>query len=97
MHSAALLAKENNELRTANEKQKQKRMRSTRHIPHEGGFLVEEAHTIISEPIKVQIACTTLPHERASPALQPHQRALPKCGGCGDIGHKRNACPNKYR
>lgn len=84
-------------LHTTNEKQKQKRSHSTRQIPHEGDLSVEEACTIISKPIEVQIAHTTLSHECASPALQPRQRALLKCGGCGDIGHKRTACPNRPR
>ena len=40
MQGAILLAEENKELRTANEKQKQKRARSKRHIPTEEGLLV---------------------------------------------------------
>ena len=59
MNSAALLAKENNDLHAANEKQKQKRTRSSRQIPHEGGLSVEEAHAIISGPIEAQIARMT--------------------------------------
>ena len=40
MQSAALLEKEVSDLRAANEKQKQKRARSKRHIPTEEGLLV---------------------------------------------------------
>lgn len=51
MHNAALLAKENADLRAANEKKRQKRTRSNRQIPHEGGLTVEEASQLIEQPI----------------------------------------------
>jgi hypothetical protein len=42
LHNTALLAQENANLRVANEKKRQKRNQSTRHIPCEGGLTVEE-------------------------------------------------------
>jgi hypothetical protein len=47
MQGAVLLARENQDLRTANAKQRQKRTRSTRQLVHEGGLSVEEARTLI--------------------------------------------------
>ncbi|OQD85183.1 hypothetical protein PENSOL_c105G10945, partial [Penicillium solitum] len=52
MQGAILLAKENKELRAANEKQKQKRTRSRRQIPADTGLTVQEASTLITEPVE---------------------------------------------
>ena len=50
IQGAILLAEENKELRAANEKQKQKRARSKRHIPTEKGLSVQEASILIIQP-----------------------------------------------
>jgi hypothetical protein len=42
LHNTALLAKENDDLRAANEKKLQKRTRSTKRIAHKGGLTIEE-------------------------------------------------------
>jgi hypothetical protein len=47
MHSAALLAKENRDLRAANEKEKQKRKQSRRQIAPNEGLCVQEARNPI--------------------------------------------------
>ncbi|EKV16550.1 hypothetical protein PDIG_20230 [Penicillium digitatum PHI26] len=92
MQGAILLAKENKDLRAANEKQKQKRTRSRRQIPTEEGLSVQEASQLITEPVEA-IEVPPLPPRRSpSPALQPRTRAPPKCSGCGEIGHKINRC-----
>ncbi|OQD84501.1 hypothetical protein PENSOL_c118G08618 [Penicillium solitum] len=49
MQSAAFLEKEVGDLRAANEKQKQKRTRSRRHIPAEEGLSVQEASALIMQ------------------------------------------------
>ncbi|KKA21900.1 hypothetical protein T310_4064 [Rasamsonia emersonii CBS 393.64] len=51
INSAVILVKENHDLRAANEKQKQKRKRSTNQISHEGGFTVQEAQDLIQSQI----------------------------------------------
>lgn len=95
LQGAAILAKENSELRAANKKQKQKRNRSTRQIAHEGDLSVQEVRELRSEPIEAQIARIAQAHKQISGPLQPRTRALPKCGACGNQGHKRNSCPNR--
>ncbi|CRL26889.1 Helix-turn-helix, Psq [Penicillium camemberti] len=52
MQGAILFAKENKDLRAANEKQKQKRTRSRRQIPAEEGLSVQEASALITEPVE---------------------------------------------
>ena len=47
MHSAALLAKENHDLRAANEKEKQKRKQSRCQITPNEGLCVQEARDLI--------------------------------------------------
>ena len=92
MQGAILLAKENKDLRAANEKQKQKRTRSRRQIPTEEGLSVQEASQLITEPVESIEAPPPPPRRSPSPALQPRARAPPKCSGCGEIGHKINRC-----
>ena len=52
MQGAILLAKENKELRAANEKQKQKRTSSRKQIPAKEGLSVQEASALITEPVE---------------------------------------------
>jgi hypothetical protein len=95
MQSAAFLEKEVGDLRAANEKQKQKRTRSRRRIPAEAGLSVQEASQLITEQVEVIEAPPPPQRRRPSPPLQPRTRVLPKCGACGNDGHRRNACPNR--
>ena len=90
MQGAILLAKENNELRAANEKQKQKRTKSQKHIPAEEGLSVQEASQLITALVEADEAPPSPPRRSPSPGLQPRTRAPPKCSGCGEIGHKIN-------
>lgn len=95
MHSAAILAKENQDLHAANERQKQNRTRSTQQIPHEGGLSIQEAHELIDVPIEMQIARTMVPSDHRTPALQPPRRKPPTCKKCGEEGHRSDHCPNR--
>jgi hypothetical protein len=95
MHSAALLAKENADLRAANEKKRQKRTRSTRQIAHEGGLSIEEGLQLAQQLIQPVAADEVVSHEQGDLPTQqdqPRRRALPKCSGCGEIGHRINHC-----
>lgn len=97
MQSAAFLEKEVSDLRAANEKQKQKRTRSTRRIAHEGDISVQEVRELRSEPIEAQVARINSYRTQVSEGLQPRTRALPKCSLCGIQGHRRTTCQNRPR
>lgn len=95
MQSAAILEKEVSDLRAANIKQKQKRTRSKRQIPYEGGLLVREAVELIEAPIEAPIAPAPPRPRWPSPPLQPRTRPLRGCGICRVPGHRREICPDR--
>ena len=98
MHNAALLAKENADLRAANEKKQQKRTRSNRQIPHEGGLTVEEASQLIEQQIQpVEHVEEPLPGPIEPPILPPPptRRRQARCSGCRRIGHSITWCPSR--
>jgi len=97
MNSAAILTKENHDLRAANERQQQKRKRSNRQIAYTGGLSVQEAHGIIQSENNAQEASTTMPGGPASATNQPPVRAPPRCSDCRIIGRRRLQCPNRNR
>jgi hypothetical protein len=97
-HHTALLAKENANLRAANEKKRQKRTRSTRQITHEGGLSIEERLQLSQQLNKLVEADKVVSHEQGdlpTQQVQPRKRAPPTCSGCGQIGHKINQCKNR--
>jgi hypothetical protein len=63
MHNAALLTKENHDLRVANEKKRQKRTRSTRQIAHKGGLSIEEGIQLVQQPIQLVEANKVVSHK----------------------------------
>ena len=95
MQSAILLAKENKELRAENEKKKQKRIRSLRHIDHKGDLSVQEVHKLRSEPFETQVARINTYREQVEQGLQPPVRAGRACGICRLPGHRRETCPDR--
>lgn len=98
MHSAVLLAKDNADLRAANEKKRQKHTRSTQQIPHEGGLTVEEASRLIQQPYEPIGRVQPPPPGPIEPPILPPptvKRAPPRCSGCGNIGHSITWCPSK--
>lgn len=95
MQGAVLLARQNQDLRAANAKQRQKRTRSTRQIVHEGGLSVEEARTLIQDrgnPVEAEASTIA---ETTNEASTQSIRAPAKCSGCGEIGHRINKCPKQ--
>ena len=98
MYNTALLAQDNANLRVANEKKRQKRTKSTRHIAYEGGLSIEEGLQLVHQPIQPVEADELVSYEQGDlPAQQdqPRKRAPPTCSGCGGIGHKINQCKNR--
>jgi hypothetical protein len=98
MHNTALLAKENADLRAANEKKRHKRNRSTRKIAHKGGLSIEEGLQLAQQLNQPADDGRVVLHEQCDLPIehdQPHKRAPPTCSGCGGIGHKINQCKNR--
>jgi Domain of Unknown Function (DUF1087). len=84
MQGAILLAKENKELRAANEKQKQKRTRSRRQIPADTGLTMQEASQLITTPVEADEAPLP-PDKEALRQLWNHVRGLYQ----GTVGAER--------
>lgn len=99
MHSAALLAQENANLRGANEKKRQKRTLSNPQLAHEGGLTVEEGLQLVQQLNQQFEHCQPLLLAHADQAIQLVQstgRAPPRCSGCREVGHRINQCKDNY-
>ncbi|OJD26395.1 hypothetical protein ACJ73_02234, partial [Blastomyces percursus] len=99
MHNAALLTQENANLRAANEKKRQKRNRSTRQMAHEGGLSVEEGLQLaqqLNQPVEGDGVVSHVQGDLPMQQDQLARRAPPRCSGCREIGHRINACKNRY-
>ncbi|PGH07543.1 hypothetical protein AJ79_06278 [Helicocarpus griseus UAMH5409] len=88
------MKKQYQDIFSANEKEKQKRKRSTHRIPHEGGLTREEAQNLVIPPAEPVEQPVIQPPEPAAPEPAPHSRAPPRCSNCGSHSHKRTRCPN---
>ncbi|EKV05399.1 hypothetical protein PDIG_83780 [Penicillium digitatum PHI26] len=97
MQSAAILEKEVHDLRSENEKKKQKKTRSRKQIPATEGLSVQEATALIVQPEEVIEPPRPQVRAHREAPLLPRTRALPKCGACGNQGHRRDACPDRPR
>jgi hypothetical protein len=92
MHNSALFAQECAELRTAVEKESQKRRRPKKLIRHEDSLNREEYQNLVHE----SNAANQLTLDLAGVQNQlPRQRAPPTCSNCNIIGHNRRGCPNR--
>ena len=61
MHSTVILEKEVSDLHALNVKQKQKRTRSKRQIPHQGGLSVQEAVELNKAQMEALITAASPP------------------------------------
>jgi hypothetical protein len=95
MNNAILLAKENQDLRAAHEKQLQNRKRSRRQIEAAEGFSIQEGQEFIQRRNQADEAIPSIPTEQAVDAEQRPQRAPPRCSDCHILGHKRLQCPQR--
>lgn len=95
MHNTALIAKENSDLRAANEKQKKKRTQSKKQLHHEGGLSIQEARELISGPQQAIKALEAIPAKPTAGPSEPARRAPPRCSDCRELGHRRLQCPNQ--
>lgn len=95
MNSAVILAKENQDLRAAHEKQIQKRKRSNRQIASQAGLSIEEGQSLLQSRNQIEEATSTVPAESMYEAERRTAQAPPKCSDCHIIGHKRLQCSNR--
>lgn len=99
LHTAALLTKDNANLRAANEKIVKKRTRSHKQIPCEEGLTVEEGLQLVeqlNQPVEANKVVSHAEGELPIQADPPPTRAPARCSGCREIGHRINACKNRY-
>jgi hypothetical protein len=89
MHSAAILARENRELKAANTKQKRKRETRRTYISQGEGLTVKEGMDRVRRVNKVERGVI----EQASP--QPRKRAVQQCSVCGILGHTARTCSQR--
>ena len=94
MNSAVLLAKENEDLCIAHEKQTQKKKHSNRQIAIQEGLSIEEGQSLLESRNQAEEAIPAPPAEPALEAEQHSVQAPPQCSDCHIIGHKQLQCPN---
>jgi hypothetical protein len=91
MHSAAILARENKELKAANAKQKRKREARRTYISQGEGLTVKEGIDRVRRANEEERGMV----ERADP--QPRKRAVQQCSVCGILGHTARTCSQRTR
>ena len=89
MHSAVLLADENKKLRTANERQKKKKVVRRSYIATGGVLTVQEGLN------RIATVDTELLGQSTGGAVEPRIRAPPKCSMCKSLEHTARTCPDK--
>ena len=87
MHSATLLAEENKQLRTANERQKKKRAVRRSYVARGGVLTVQEGLS------QLQTADTVVADEVYGPSNGPQTRAPRTCSMCKSLTHTAPTCP----
>jgi hypothetical protein len=86
MHSAVILAGQNQQLLAENQRQKRKRAQNRTYIARGGVLSGEEAQNLIGIAVEAQNQPIVLE------APRQRQRAPPKCSLCGSLLHKANTC-----
>jgi hypothetical protein len=87
MHNAVLLAEENKQLRTANERQKKKRALRRSYVAS-GGVLTVQEGLNRSEIDNIELA-----GEVEGPPIGPQTRAPRTCSMCKSLAHTARTCP----
>jgi hypothetical protein len=95
LNGAAILAKENQDLRTAHEKEVQKRKRSKAQIASAEGLSIKEGQALVQSKNQVEEAIQTGSIPNTPDTLQRRVRAPPRCSDCHIIGHRRLQCPSR--
>jgi hypothetical protein len=97
IHSAVILAQENQELRAANKKQVKNSKRSKKQIPYQGSLTIKEGAQLLQDAQVADKAMEEAIQQEASDALNMRQHAPPRCSNCHLIGHKRTQCMQQPR
>ncbi|OJD09472.1 hypothetical protein ACJ73_10287, partial [Blastomyces percursus] len=87
-----IMKKQYEDIFAANEKEKQKRTRSTRRIQHEGGLTRAEAAELAIPPVEAVKRPVIQTPEPGAPEPAPRSRAPPRCTNCHIVGHTRRSC-----
>ena len=88
MHSAVILAKENSELRTANQRRKQKQQHRRRYIAHGGVLQAQQGQFLVQRVENGE------QEANQNGATNVRRRALPTCSNCHIQGHTIRQCPS---
>jgi hypothetical protein len=91
MHGAAILARENSELRAANAKQKRKRETKRAYISQGEGLTVEEGMNRVQRAAEEERELVEQADSR------PRKRAVQQCSVCGILGHTARTCSQRIR
>jgi hypothetical protein len=94
IYNATLLARENCDLRSAIENDRQKKSRSRRQMTPTNGLSVQEARDLISLRNTQLDARGGVTDTSAPQPSNGQKRAPPTCSDCNIQGHRRTACPN---
>ncbi|OJD20143.1 hypothetical protein ACJ73_08527 [Blastomyces percursus] len=86
MHSAAILTRENKELRAANAKQKRKRERHRTYISQGEGLTIEEGMDRVRRGNEGKRGGIEQSEE------QVQKRAARRCSKCNQVGHTARTC-----
>lgn len=89
MHSAAILAMENSQLRAANERRQRKQQHRRRYVAN-GGVLQAQQGQFLVDRLQER---SQQGHDRGQQAIR--KRAPPTCSNCYTQGHNRLKCPNR--
>ena len=92
MHNTVLLSSENEKLRAANERQKQKKKEKRTQLATGGTLTVAQGRERIQEREVVQNP-PVMPVEGV--ALKTNRRGLPSCYICYSFDHIASACPKQ--
>lgn len=95
IYNTALLAKENHDLRAANEKEKQKRKQSRHQMTPNEGLSIQEARDLIQARNEQGNEVEGSSIDSAPLPLEPPKRAPPRCLNYFIIGHTRVRCPTR--
>ena len=94
MHNAALLARENDQLRESNNQLQKRQSRRTRALPNTGVLTVAEGRELAAE---LHEAINPPPGANGNEPSEQRRRAPPRCTNCWEVGHRRNRCTNQAR